>query len=298
MDFALRPASTGWESLVLVPGTTVGMWVWCKPPQTPLDLIVRVPIETVQAFGGRLTLRQVALAAGAELVQIHGVLLAGVFLEAQGGANPQLDQPVPPQSPWCEVVICMLSVGAHPAMGPLTAVPPPVMLSASQPGAAAAIAIEADWSSVLTMGSQLLTLRKQLVTLQGRLQNLNRDLSFDEYQATDSQMKREWQETRRWLSDASLTLARYIKEADAGVTTMAGSKRRIEQLVVDARSGRMTPQQMASAQNEIESHRKTVINIQNQMQSALLSASRDGEQRAQQVLSRIAAKVRASRTKR
>lgn len=297
MDFALRPVSMGWESLVLVPGTAVGMWIWCKPPHAPLDLIVRVPIETVQAYGGRLTLRQVAQAAGAEMVQVHGVLLAGVFLDAQGGANPQLDQPVPPQSPWCEVVVRMLNTGAFSVMSPVM-VPPQPAMATSQPGAASAMAIEADWSSVMTMGSQLLTLRKQLVTLQGRLQNLNRDLSFDEHQATDSQMKREWQETRRWLSDASLSLARYIKEADAGVTTMAGSKRRMEQLVMDARSGRMTSQQMASAQNEIESHRKTVINIQNQMQSALLSASRDGEQRAQQVLSRIAAKVRASRTKR
>lgn len=297
MDFALRPASMNWESLVLVPGTAVGMWVWCKPPHAPLDLIVRVPVESVQAFGGQLTIRQVVLAAGAELVQIHGVSLAGVFLDVQGGTSPQLDQAVPPQAPWCEITIRMLNTGAVMAMAQPVAIPQPG-LSTSQPGAASAMAIEADWSSVMTMGSQLLTLRKQLVTLQGRLQNLNRDLSFDEYQATDSQMKREWQETRRWLSDASLSLARYIKEADAGVTTMAGSKRRMEQLVVDARSGRMTPQQMAAAQNEIESHRKTVINIQNQMQSALLSANRDGEQRAQQVLSRIAAKVRSHRTKR
>lgn len=285
-----------WESLVLVPGTAIGMWVWCKPPHAPLDLIVRVPIETVQAYGGQLTLRQVALAAGAEMVQVHGVLLAGVFLDVQGGANPQLDQPVPHQAPWCEITIRMLALGSFPVMtAPLVA--PPAM-STSAPGGASANAIEADWGAVLTMGSQLLSLRKQLMTLQGRLQNLNRDLSFDEYQATDSQMKREWQETRRWLTDASLSLARYIKEADAGVTTMAGSKRRMEQLVLDARSGRMTPQQMASAQNEIESHRKTVLNIQNQMQSALLSASRDGEQRAQQVLSRVAAKVRAHRSKR
>ncbi|MFO1006596.1 MAG: hypothetical protein U0929_11595 [Planctomycetaceae bacterium] len=297
MDFALRPASVNWESLVLVPGTAVGMWIWCKPPHAPLDLIVRVPIETVQAYGGRLTLRQLALAAGAEMVQVHGMLLAGVFLDAMGGANSQLDQPVPPQAPWCEIVIRMLGTGAFPVLAPVMVAPQPALAN-SPSGAATAVAIEADWSSVMTMGSQLLSLRKQLVTLQGRLQNLNRDLSFDEYQSTDSQMKREWQETRRWLSDASLSLARYIKEADAGVTTMAGSKRRMEQLVMDARSGRMTPQQMAAAQNEIESHRKTVINIQNQMQSALLSASRDGEQRAQQVLSRIAAKVRASRTKR
>jgi len=297
MDFALRPASMNWESLVLVPGTAIGMWVWWKPPHAPLDLIVRVPIETVQAYGGQLTLRQVILAAGAELIQVQGLILAGVVLDAQGGANPQLDQPVPPQAPWCEITLRMLAGGGYPVMSAAMSGAQPG-LSGAPVGSASAMAIEADWTAVLTMGSQLLSLRKQLMTLQGRLQTLNRDLNFDEYQATDSQMKREWQETRRWITDASLSLSRYIKEADAGVTTMAGSKRRIEQLVVDARAGRMTPQQLAAAQNEIESHRKTVINIQNQMQSALLSASRDGEQRAQQVLSRIAAKVRAHRSKR
>lgn len=297
MDFALRPASMSWESLGLIPGTAIGVWVWSKPPHAPLDLVVRVPVEAVQAFGGQLTLRKIALAVGAELTQVQGVLVAGAFIDLQGGASPLIDQPVPPQSPWCEIAFRMLAGGAYPVMGPMTGGPLPG-LSVSTANTDTAISIEADWNSVQTIGNQLFTLRKQLVTLQGRLQSLNRDLSFDEYQATDSQMKREWQETRRWLSDASLTVARYIKEADAGVTSMAGSKRRIEQLVLDARSGRMTPQQMANAQNEIESHRKTVINIQNQMQSALLSASRDGEQRAQQVLSRIAAKVRAHRSKR
>jgi len=296
MDFALRPASIGWETIVLVPGTAIGMWVWCRPLHAPLDLIVRVPVETFQAYGGMLSLKQIAFAAGAELAQVQGFTLQGAFIDSQGGENPLLEHAVPPQTPWIEIAIRMF------ATGPMQVTPQvhaaSVSVASSAPGHETAMAIEADWTSVLQMGTQLFALRKQLVTLQGRLQNMNRDLSFDENIATDSRVKREWQETRRWLSDASLLVARYVKEADAGVTSMAGSKRRMEQLVADARAGRLSPQQMANAQNEIESHRKTVLNVQNQMQSALQSAGRDGEQRAQQVLSRIAAMVRNHRSKR
>jgi len=300
MDFSLRPASIGWESLVLVPGTAIGMWVWCKPLHAPLDLIVRVPVETFQAFGGRLSLRQIALSAGAELAQVQGFTLQGAFIDGQGGVNPLLDHAVPPQTPWIEIAMRMQAGVTYPALGSVVAAAQAPVVSPSTPASTSgqAIAIEADWNAVLQMESQLMMLRKQLATIQGKLQTLNRDLNANENVAADNQDKREWQDTRRWLRDASSLASRYIKEADSGVTSMAGNKRRLEQLVEDARAGRLNPQQMASGQNEIESHRKTVLNIQNQMQNALQSASRDGEQRAQMVLSRIAAKVRNHNSKR
>lgn len=300
MDFSLRPASIGWESLVLVPGTAIGMWVWCKPLHAPLDLIVRVPVETFQAFGGRLSLRQIALSAGAELAQVRGFTLQGAFIDGQGGVNPLLDHAVPPQTPWIEIAMRMQAGVTYPALGSVVAAAQAPVVSPSTLASTSgqAIAIEADWNAVLQMESQLMMLRKQLATIQGKLQTLNRDLNANENVAADNQDKREWQDTRRWLRDASSLASRYIKEADSGVTSMAGNKRRLEQLVEDARVGRLNPQQMASGQNEIESHRKTVLNIQNQMQNALQSASRDGEQRAQMVLSRIAAKVRNHNSKR
>jgi len=300
MDFSLRPASIGWESLVLVPGTAIGMWVWCKPLHAPLDLIVRVPVETIQAFGGRLSLRQIALSAGAELAQVQGFTLQGAFIDGQGGVNPLLDHAVPPQTPWIEIAMRMQAGVTYPALGSVVAAAQAPVVSPSTLASTSgqALAIEADWNAVLQMESQLMMLRKQLATIQGKLQTLNRDLNANENVAADNQDKREWQDTRRWLRDASSLASRYIKEADSGVTSMAGNKRRLEQLVEDARAGRLNPQQMASGQNEIESHRKTVLNIQNQMQNALQSASRDGEQRAQMVLSRIAAKVRNHNSKR
>ncbi|MBL8849713.1 MAG: hypothetical protein JNG89_08510, partial [Planctomycetaceae bacterium] len=47
-----------------------------------------------------------------------------------------------------------------------------------------------------------------------------------------------------------------------------------------------------------ETHRKTVQNLLLQMNSAQAAATQDGERRAQQVLQRIGAKVRAARAKR
>ncbi len=119
MDFALRPASTGWEPLALVPGTAIGIWVWCKPLHAPLELIVRVPAETFQAVGGMLSLRQVVAGAGAEMGQVQGLSIQGTFIDALGGTNPLLDHAVPTASPWVEVSIRMLPVVASYVAAPV-----------------------------------------------------------------------------------------------------------------------------------------------------------------------------------
>ena len=297
MDFTLRPPSTGWEALADIPGTAFGIWVWCKPLHTPLDLIVRVPVETIQACGGQISLRQIIVGAGAELAQVHGLTIQGAFIDALGGTNPLLDHAVPAASPWVEVSIRMLAV-AYPAAPPIAATAPVAGTGLSAGSQASAMAIQTDWTAVVQAETQLMGLRKQLATVQGRLLSLNRDLNADENVASDNADRKEWQDARRWLRDCAGLASRYIKEADTGVTSMAGNKGRLEQLVQEAKAGRLSPQQMAAAQNEIEAHRKTVTNIQNQMQNALQAAGRDGEQRAQQILTRIAAKVRAHRSKR
>jgi hypothetical protein len=291
MDFAFRPPSSQWEPVLLVPGSMLAIWVWCKPAHAPLDLIIRVPMETMTGLGGQLTLRQVLLAAGAELSQVYGVATPSGFIEALGGAHPLLDQFLPAISPAVDLTARMHSAPA----AVMTA--PPIAAGGGLSGGAAH-SIDADWTAVVQAETNLSALRKQLATIQGKLQSLNRDLNADENIAADNLDKREWQDARRWLRDGAALTSRYIKEADTGVTSMAGNKRRLEQMVEDAKAGRLSPQQLAQAQNEIEAHRKTVVNIQTQMQNALQSASRDGEQRAQMILSRIAAKVRNHRSKR
>lgn len=291
MDFAFRPPSSQWEPVLLVPGTRLGIWVWCKPPHAPQDLIIRVPLETIAGLGGQLTLRQVLLASGTELPQVYGVATPSGFIEALGGAQPLLDQFLPAISPAVD-----LSVRMH--ASPIAAATLPTVNVGGGLSGGAAHSIDADWTAVVQAETNLSALRKQLATIQGKLQSLNRDLNADENIAADNLDKREWQDARRWLRDGTALASRYIKEADTGVTSMAGNKRRLEQLVEDAKAGRLSPQQLAQAQNEIEAHRKTVVNIQTQMQNALQSAARDGEQRAQMILSRIAAKVRNHRSKR
>lgn len=286
MDFATRPASSGWEILSLVPGTMIVAWQWWKPAHSPLDVVIRIPVEAIQAIGGSVSLRQIAKVAAIELLQVDGIAIPGGWIDAQDGMNPLLDQPLLTAPPWLDISFR------------LRLSPPMTTNYASRPTEANAMALEADWSAILGLEGQLSGLRKQLATLQGKMQALNRDLSSDENVAADNQDKREWQDARRWLRDASSLASRYIKEADAGVSSMAGSKRRMEQMVQDSRAGRLSPQQLEAARNEIEAYRKTVLNIQTQMQSALQSASRDGEQRAQQVMARIAAKVRNHRSKR
>ncbi len=288
----------------MVPGTAIGIWVWCKPPHAPLDLIVRVPAETFQAVGGALSLRQIVAGAGAEMAQVQSLTIQGAFIDAMGGANPLLDHAVPTTSPWVEVSIRMQAAAVY-SVCPSLPISPPLGPAASMPAAGhstasqgSAAAIQTDWIAVTQAETQLMSLRKQLATVQGRLMSLNRDLSANENVAADNLDKKDWQDARRWLRDCAGLASRYIKEADTGVTSMAGNKRRLEQMVEDAKAGRLSPPQLAAAQNEIEAHRKTVVNIQNQMQNALQAASRDGEQRAQQVLTRIAAKVRAHRSKR
>jgi hypothetical protein len=51
-------------------------------------------------------------------------------------------------------------------------------------------------------------------------------------------------------------------------------------------------------EREFEAYRKTLQSLLNNMQAAQAAAVRDGESRAQQVLSRITARVRAARAKR
>ncbi len=120
MDFAFRPPSSQWEPVSLVPGTMLGIWVWCKPAHAPQDLIIRVPTETIAGFGGQLTVRQVLLAAGAELPQVYGVATPSGFIEALGGANPLLDQYLPAINPGVDLTVRM-----HAAPSAMV-VPPPI----------------------------------------------------------------------------------------------------------------------------------------------------------------------------
>lgn len=307
MDFYARPASTSWEAVFPAPThPQLVIWLWFQPNQAPRDLVVRIPEETVQAYG-TLTPRQVCALIGISLPLVQLWTSSTGVIETHGGAHPGLDQPLIPVAPWSEYGLRMWPIQTGFASLPLPGyaasewnqgATPPSHSVLSGDSLALTMAIKADWTSIETAETQLGALRKQLATVQGRLTTLNRDLNSDENIAADNQDKREWQDARRWLREGAALASRYIKEADTGVTSMAGNRRRLEQLFAEAAAGRLSGAALAAAHNEIEAHRKTVQNIQNQMQNTLQAATRDGEQRASMVLSRIAAKVRNHRTKR
>jgi len=301
-DFQQRSASQNWEQVPLpwIPGGY--LWAWFKPSHAPGDVIVRVPDELRPRLGGSLTMRQVLAALEFSPAEIQFWSLQGVVLDPQAGQNPLLDQLLPAPVPWADSAI---TIRPLPLGIPSTGVAPSVVTTQpasnlkAVPMTAAAegmlSAMDADWNAILQMEAQLAQLRKQLNTAQGRLQAMNRDFTPDERQAADSNDVKNWQDARRFLRDAAGHTSRYIREHDVGVTSAAGQRNRFEDLYKTRIAPRQAFEGMATVQHELEAYRKQVQAFLAKMQTALSNAGTNGEQRAQQVLSRVSAKMRRSR---
>jgi hypothetical protein len=158
--------------------------------------------------------------------------------------------------------------------------------------------MDADWVAIEQMEVQLGQLRKQLNTIQGRLQSLNRDFTPEERAAADSNDLKDWQDARRFLRDSSGIVSRFIREHDIGATSAAGQRNRYEEIHTNFVVPRRSFDGVVAAQHEFEIYRKQVQSLVTKMQAALSQAGQNGEQRAQQVLARVAAKARKSRHKR
>ncbi|SFH69828.1 hypothetical protein [Planctomicrobium piriforme] len=302
MHLFQRPPSTAWEQLPLpvLPGSSV--WAWFKPAQSPLDVVVRIPDDVFQLAAGRLTLRHLLMAIQLPAESLQCWTVQGMTLESQQGANPLLDHPLPVPVAWLDPSITLRLAGAPgevPAVAPFAAAassgPLPRSEPASPQGQQMLAGMEADWLAILHLESQLGQLRKQLNTAQGRVQSMNRDLSPDERLAADSNDVKDWQDARRFLRDASGHLSRYIREHDVGVTSSAGQRNRFEEIYQTYVVPRRSCDSLPTMQHEFETYRKVVQSLVAKMQTALSNAGKDGEQRAQQVLSRIAAKARKAR---
>ena len=297
-----RPPSANWESVLLPLTPPLPAFVWWKPAYRPSDLVFLLPLQTWMMRAAELSPRRIVWGLGLLPAQLAGWTASG-----------QSPIVVPESHPFWDVAIPLIPTGdltihfhlalAPAAMVPAAPSPPPVTVREARPEksdhstATLVAAIEADWRAMQQLATQLDASRKQLGALQGKLQSLNRDLTADETRFADSQDKRVWSETRRWLRDAAQTVSRYIKEADIGVTSGAGKQNYFEELYMQVVEQGQRKSELATIRAEFESHRKTVQSILSQMQATLSNASRDGEQRAQQVLSRIAAKVRQGRNK-
>jgi len=303
-DFQSRPASQNWEQVPLawIPGGFV--WAWFKPPQAPGAIVVRLPDEQGDALRPQLTMRNLIAALGADLREIPFWSIQGMMLDSQGGQNPLLDQPVPPPVPWADPTITIHFAGVpQPGFAAGVSVQPVAASSAMKtapmtPAAESALAaMDADWNAILLMETQLAQLRKQLSAIQAKLQSLNRDFTPEERQAADSNDVKAWQDARRFLRDAAGQTSRYIREHDVGMTSAAGQRHRFEEIYKTHVTARNAFEGISSVQHEMEVYRKQVQALLSKMQTALSNAGSNGEQRAQQVLSRIGAKMRRSRNR-
>lgn len=303
MSLPFRPPSPAWETVVVPDLPQCAVWAWVRPATSPFDLVVRIPPEVAQRLGPYLTPRRLLSAAGGQPGDIESWFVGGMLFPSGGQTIPALDQMVPP-SPDGQIVFRLRSPAiapaapTMPALGGFSAMAPaggtrPVDGNTERVFAA----IEADWQAIEILDTQMSSVRKQLGTQQGKLQSLNRDLSPEERATADNLDKKDWQDARRWLRDCAAQVSRYIREHDIGFTSAAGKRTLLEQYYREVVTPRQAGSNLAMVQNEFEVYRKTSQLLLTAMQNASSAAARDGEQRAQQILTRIAAKAR-SKTKR
>lgn len=297
-QFAARYPSSTWECFPLVGAPQCFVWAWFKPNHVPQGLVLSIPDETFQAYANSsgLTLRALLTSIGLDPICVAMWVAYGVGHDAQGGSSPMLDQPIPPPPPGVDRSI---AVYIHP---PVVVQAPVANIMSAQavPTSAAELyeRIGTDWNSCLQLEKELDSMRKQLSAMAGKLNSLNRDLTPEETLHAARQDQDDWKDARRWLRDAAGKLSRFIKECDVGDTVYVGKKKWFIQIYQQVIIPRAPHPGLEQVRQEFEAHRKTLQTLVNNMRATHSSAGQDGERRAQQVLSRIAAKTASARSKR
>jgi len=302
MPFADRPPSSAWEQVPFADEPQTWFWAWFKPGGAPHGLVVRIPDETYRNPARRLplTLRRVLAAAGVAPPLVAMWSLYGTAYDAQQGANPALDYPIPESGMAADPSLhIFLHALAAPFAAPATRAP--VVAPGAAPGGAAGDAfarIDAEWNLCQQLEVQLAGAATQLSGTLSRINSLNRDLSPDEARAADQLDKKDWQEARRWLRDVAGRVSRFLKDQHIGMTSNAGKRSSFETIYEQYVVPRRQFDGIVQAERDFEQYHKTLQTLLNNMNAAQTSAAQDGERRAQQILTRIAAKVRALRGKR
>ena len=255
----------------------------------------------------RLSIRQLVVATGLDSAQILCWTLNGMTFDGGGGTSPLLDQLLPP--PVAEVNLD-ISVWMTPAQQPLwpgfppafpgfsdSATGPPAFAAGSVSATDAQLldAIESTWNAVLNLETRVATMRKELGSNISRINSLNRDLSADERRTCDSKDIQDWNDARRWLRDSHSVLSRSVKEIDVGTTSGAGRRHKFEEIYRNHVVPRLPFPGLTQAVNEFDSYRKILQSVIAAAQASISKAGREAEQRANSVLHRVAAKMRASR---
>jgi len=313
MSIFERPPSTAWEQVPLPDGPGRFIWAWFKPATAPQGVFVRVPEETLRDPARRqpLTLRTLLFAIGVPPESVAVWSLYGATYDGQALANPAWDCPIPEPGaapdPTIGIFVHAAPVAAAPPVAPpvapiyaaaATVFPPQEVGASPASGGDIFARMEADWNSSQQLEQQLASAAKQLNATLLRINSLNRDMSPEEARCGDSQDKRDWQEARRWLRDVASRVSRFIKDHMVGMTSDVGKRSSYEAIYQQYVAPRRQFDGLTQAAREFESYRKTLQSLLNNMTTANTSAVQEGERRAQQVLTRVSAKIRNSRAKR
>lgn len=297
MHFIERQPSATWEPLPLLGSPQHVVWAWFKPAGAPNGVCFQVPDETFRDPSRRvpLTVRALLQSAGLDPRMVAAWTNFGVAHDGQNGANPALDAVIPDPGQAIDRTIGVY-LTVPPSYSPPTAAP----TTAAPGGAPAEIfsRMEVAWDASFQLELQLAGVAKQLSAMAARINSLNRDLSPEEFRYADQQDKREWQEARRWLRDIANRLGRSIKDHAIGLTSDAGRRTGYEAIYKQYVVPRRSFDGLQQAERDFESYRKSLQTLLNNMVAVHGTASQEGERRAQQILTRISARVRASRAKR
>jgi hypothetical protein len=297
-----RPPSSAWEQVQLSGEPGHFLWVWFSPAMAPQSVLVQVPVELLHESTRRtpLTMRSLAHSVGIDPRTVARISLYGTYFDAPHAIGPLWDNPIPTQPPGADPTIALFMAPAVPPAPPATQAPATGLKPAPAGNSAVECLsrIDAAWNASLQLELQLAAAAKQLNGTLARINSLNRDLSSEEARCGDNQDKREWSDARRWLRDGAARLSRFLKDHHIGMTSAAGKRNTYESIHKQYVVSRTNFEGSDQMEREFESYRKQLQSLLNNMNSALGAAVQEGERRAQQILARISAKVRAARTKR
>jgi len=316
-DFQQRTPSPNWEQLTSAQWPGFVAWYWVKPPTFPHGVAISIPQEIDRTAVPGLTVRSLLEAIDIKPQTVLSWAINGVTVDAAGGQNPLMGQPLPAAVPGVDSQLFVL---CQPL--PTTPAPPPGVQGQPQTANAQAAqsnfvrasavgmtrqptqdelecleGIDEEWHAALAIEGDLQRQRKKVVDMAGKLKSLTRDLSADERTYSGSQDKRDWQDARRWLRDCEGKLTRCLKEYDIGFTSKAGQRAWFERTYENFVEKKLPFEGMDQAYREYQINHKTLQTLNATMKNAVQHASQNGERRARRILATINEKVRRGNTK-
>jgi len=297
MHISERLPSTALEPVPLTGDPQYIVWAWFKPPAAPQGLFVQVPPEAFQNPARRqsLTIRTILRAVEVDPSQVAVWSLYGVSYDGRQLAHPTWDFPIPEPGMAADPSIGIYLHSSPAALPPAVTAPASISQAA---GGGAFSRMEADWNACLQLELQLTAASKLLNATLQRINSLNRDMSPEEARCADSQDKRDWQEARRWLRDVASRVSRYLKDHLVGITSNASKRNSYESIYQTYIAPRRQFDGLEQSERDFDSYRKSLQTLLTNMGTVNATAVQEGERRAQQVMARVAGKIRSSRTKR